>query len=207
MHEINFINMSDFRIFLELGWDHILQADGLDHKLFVIALASIYQLSDWKKVLILVTAFTIGHSVTLAQATLGLIPFNVELIEFLIPLTIFFTAFSNLFVKEYKIATRKIQTNYILAMGFGLIHGLGFSNYLRTILGANSDIASRLLAFNLGLEVGQIIIVAIFMVISFIFVDLVGIARRDWRLVISSAVGGVAIYLMSETDFWQNYTA
>ena len=207
MHEINFINMSDFRIFLELGWDHILQADGLDHKLFVIALASIYQLSDWKKVLILVTAFTIGHSVTLALATLGLIPFNVELIEFLIPLTIFFTAFSNLFVKEYKIATRKIQTNYILAMGFGLIHGLGFSNYLRTILGANSDIASRLLAFNLGLEVGQIIIVAIFMVISFIFVDLVGIARRDWRLVISSAVGGVAIYLMSETDFWQNYTA
>jgi hypothetical protein len=189
---------------MELGWDHILQRDGLDHKLFVIALASLYQLSDWKKVLILVTAFTIGHSITLALATLGVIPFNIELIEFLIPVTIFLTAFSNLFRKEYKIATRKVQTNYLLALIFGLIHGLGFSNYLRTILGKNNEIASQLLAFNLGLEVGQIIIVAIFLVISFIFVDLFGVARRDWRMVISSAVGGIALYLITETDFWQN---
>jgi hypothetical protein len=189
---------------MELGWDHILQRDGLDHKLFVIALASLYQLSDWKKVLILVTAFTIGHSITLALATVGVIPFNIELIEFLIPVTIFLTAFSNLFRKEYKIATRKVQTNYLLALVFGLIHGLGFSNYLRTILGKNNEIASQLLAFNLGLEVGQIIIVAIFLVISFIFVDLFGVARRDWRMVISSAVGGIALYLITETDFWQN---
>ena len=196
--------MSDFKIFLELGWDHILQRDGLDHKLFIIALASIYLISDWKKVLILVTAFTIGHSITLAMATLGLIPFNDELIEFLIPVTIFLTALSNLFRKESRIATSKVQTNYILAIGFGLIHGLGFSNYLRAIMGRNNEIASQLLAFNLGLEVGQIIIVAIFLLFSFIFVDLIGIARRDWRLVISSAVGGVALYLITETPYWQH---
>jgi hypothetical protein len=197
--------MSDFGIFMEMGWDHILQRDGLDHKLFVIVLAALYQLSDWKKVLILVTAFTIGHSITLALATLGLIPFNIELIEFLIPVTIFLTALSNLFRKEHRIATSKVQTNYVLAIGFGLIHGLGFSNYLRSIMGRDHEIASQLLAFNLGLEVGQIIIVAIFLLISFIFVDLLGIARRDWRLVISSAVGGVALYLMSRTDYWQNF--
>lgn len=196
--------MTNFWIFLELGWDHILQKDGLDHKLFIIALASIYQLSDWKKVLILVTAFTIGHSITLALATLGLIPFNDVLIEFLIPVTIFLTALSNLFRKEHRIATSKVQTNYILAIGFGLIHGLGFSNYLRTIMGKNTEIVSQLFSFNLGLEVGQIIIVAIFLVISFIFVDLIGIARRDWRLVISAAVGGVALFLMTETTYWQN---
>jgi hypothetical protein len=196
--------MSDFKIFLELGWDHILQRDGLDHKLFVIVLASLYLLSDWKKVLILVTAFTIGHSITLALATFGLIPFNDELIEFLIPVTIFLTALSNLFRKESSIVTSKVQTNYILAIGFGLIHGLGFSNYLRAIMGRNNEIASQLLAFNLGLEVGQIIIVAIFLLFSFIFVDLIGIARRDWRLVISSAVGGVALYLITETPYWQH---
>jgi len=198
--------MTDFWIFMEMGWDHILQRDGLDHKLFVIALAALYQLSDWKKVLILVTAFTIGHSITLALATLGILPFNIVLIEFLIPVTIFLTALSNLFRKEYRIATSKVQTNYILAIVFGLIHGLGFSNYLRSLLGTDHTIVSQLLAFNLGLEVGQVIIVAIFLVISFIFVDLIGIARRDWRLVISSAVGGVALFLITETEYWQNIT-
>lgn len=196
--------MSDFKIFMELGWDHILQADGLDHKLFVIALASIYQLSDWKKVLILVTAFTIGHSITLAMATLGWIPFNPELIEFLIPVTIFITAASNLFLRQHRIALSKIQRNYILALGFGLIHGLGFSNYLRAILGKDTEIVSQLLAFNLGLEIGQIIIVAIFLLISFIFVDIFGVGRRDWRMVISSAVGGVALYLFTQTPYWEN---
>ena len=196
--------MADFRIFLELGLDHILAADGLDHKLFVIALAAIYVASDWKKVLILVTAFTIGHSLTLAAATLGWIPFNEELIEFLIPVTIFLTALSNLFMKDRRIATRKIQTNYILALVFGLVHGLGFSNYLRAILGKDTEIVSQLLAFNLGLEIGQIIIVAIFMAISFIFVDIFGVSRRDWRLLISSAVGGVALYLFTQTPYWEN---
>lgn len=195
--------MSDFGIFFELGLEHILAADGLDHKLFVIALASVYLVRDWKKVLILVTAFTIGHSITLAMATLGWIPFDESLIEFLIPVTIFLTALSNLFLKDRKIANRKIQTNYVLALVFGLIHGLGFSNYLRAILGKDTEIVSQLLAFNLGLEIGQIIIVAVFMAISFIFVDIFGIARRDWRLVISSAVGGVAIYLFTQTPYWE----
>ena len=196
--------MSDFRIFLELGWDHILQADGLDHKLFIIALASVYVVSDWKKVLILITAFTIGHSVTLAMATLGLIPFNDELIEFLIPVTIFLTALSNLFLKQHRVALRRIHTNYILALVFGLIHGLGFSNYLRAILGKDKEIVSQLLAFNLGLEIGQIIIVAVFLAITFIFVDIFGVSRRDWRLVISSAVGGIAFYLFTHTPYWEN---
>jgi hypothetical protein len=196
--------MSDFKIFLELGWDHILQADGLDHKLFIIALASIYLLSDWKKVLILVTAFTIGHSVTLALATLNIIPVNVEFIEFLIPVTILITAVSNLFRKEHLIQLSKLQTNYLFAAGFGLIHGMGFSNYLKSILGKDQEFVSQLLAFNLGIEIGQVIIVAVFLIIASIFVDIIGVNRRDWKLVISSAVGGVAFYLITETSYWQN---
>ncbi|ELR68124.1 hypothetical protein C900_00926 [Fulvivirga imtechensis AK7] len=194
--------MSEFGIYFDLGMDHILDINGYDHILFVIALCAVYILRDWKKVLILITAFTIGHSITLALATLRIVNFNSEVIEFLIPVTIFLTAVFNILKKERTVETSKIQTNYILALFFGLIHGLGFSNFLRSMLGKDSSIVSQLLAFNIGLEIGQIIIVAVFLLISFIVVDIFGAKRRDWRLIISSAVGGVALMLMFETKFW-----
>ena len=195
--------MSEFQLYFGLGQDHILDyANGYDHILFVIALCAVYQLRDWKHVLILVTAFTIGHSITLALATLGLIPVNVELIEFLIPVTIFITAASNLFKKEDLLSGRAVQINYLYAVGFGLIHGMGFSNYLRSILGKDKNIITQLLAFNLGLELGQIIIVAIFLFAGFLFVDLFGVSRRDWKMVISAAVAGMAILLIKEKIFW-----
>lgn len=194
--------MSEFFLYLELGFDHILDVSGYDHIIFIVALCAVYVLRDWKKLLILITAFTIGHSLTLALATLGLINIRTVVIEFLIPVTIFITAVGNLFKKERTYYPAKIQTNYFLALFFGLIHGLGFSNYLRALLGKDSSIISQLLAFNIGLELGQIIIVAVFMVISFILVDLFGVKRRDWQLIISSAVAGIALMLMIETKFW-----
>lgn len=194
--------MSEFSLYFQLGMEHILDTQGYDHILFVIALCAIYLISDWKKVLILVTAFTIGHSVTLALATLKLIRFNSELIEFLIPLTILLTAISNLFRREHSIHLGKIQTNYMLAIVFGLIHGLGFSNFLRSILGQDRSIIVQLLAFNIGLEIGQIIIVALFLVITLVLVDIFGVKRRDWKMIISSAVGGIALILMLENKYW-----
>lgn len=193
--------MSEFGLYFELGIDHILDVNGYDHILFVIALCAVYILQDWKRVLILVTAFTIGHSVTLALATLRIVNFDSDLIEFLIPVTIFLTAIFNLFKKERTIQASKIQTNYLLALFFGLIHGLGFSNFLRSILGKEKSIVSPLLAFNIGLEVGQIIIVAVFLIISFILVDIFGVKRRDWRMIISSATAGIALMLIIETKF------
>ena len=193
--------MSEFAIYLKLGLGHILDINGIDHILFVIALCAIYTISDWKKVLILVTAFTIGHSITLALATLKIIHFNSEIIEFLIPVTIFITAFANLFRKQ-SVRTRKFQSNYLLAIFFGLIHGLGFSNFLRSLLGRDNTILTQLFAFNIGLEVGQIIIVAFFMLIAFIFVGIFNLSRRDWNLIISSGVAAIALSLMIETRFW-----
>jgi len=194
--------MSPFQLYFGLGKDHILDyANGYDHILFVIALCAVYTVHDWKKVLVLVTAFTIGHSITLALATLRIIDVNAELIEFLIPLTIFATAVSNLFRTEQSLQSTRLQINYLLASGFGLIHGLGFSNYLREILGKEAGIASPLLAFNLGLEFGQIIIVSIFMAISFIFVNLAKVDRRDWKMVISAACAGIAFILMKDSAF------
>jgi hypothetical protein len=191
--------MSEFALYFGLGRDHILDyKNGYDHILFVLALCAIYLVRDWKKILILVTAFTIGHSITLALATLKLISVKTELIEFLIPLTIFITAVSNLFRKEDMGHGKRVEVNYLLALFFGLIHGMGFSNYLRAILGKDQNILSQLLAFNLGLELGQIIVVGILLGFSFLLVDLVKVNRRDWKMVLSSAIAGVALILMKD---------
>ena len=194
--------LETFNLYFDLGMKHILDVHGSDHILFVIALTAIYTISDWKKVLILITAFTIGHSLTLALSTYRVINVNSDLIEFLIPVTIFITALANIFRKQGSLRSMKAQLNYYLALFFGLIHGLGFSNYLRSLLGRDESIVTQLFAFNLGLEVGQIVIVGIFMAASFIFVSLIGVSRRDWRIVVSAAVAGIAWTMMFEAKFW-----
>jgi hypothetical protein len=197
--------MSDFSLYFGLGKDHILDyANGYDHILFVVALCALYISRDWKKVLILVTAFTIGHSITLALSTLRIVNVRSELVEFLIPVTIFITAVSNLFKNENSIGTKPMQANYFFALFFGLIHGLGFSNYLRAILGRDKTIVTQLFAFNVGLEFGQLVIVLFFMSACFILVDLFGVNRRDWKMVISSAIAGIALVLMKDTAFWMD---
>ncbi len=194
--------MSEFQLYFVLGKDHILDyANGYDHILFVLALCAVYVVRDWKQILILVTAFTIGHSITLALSTLNIISVNVGLIEFLIPLTIFITAVSNLFKKEVSLTQIRLQANYFFALFFGLIHGMGFSNYLKALLGKDQSILTQLFAFNVGLEFGQIIIVVIFLGVSFIAVDLLGAPRRDWKMVLSSAIGGIALILMKDRLF------
>lgn len=191
--------MSEFELYFGLGRDHILDyANGYDHILFVVALCAVYIIQDWKQILILVTAFTIGHSITLALATLSVISVSAAWVEFLIPLTIFTTAVANLFRKEQLFYPVGVQTNYILALFFGLIHGLGFSNYLKALLGKDQSIVLQLFAFNIGLEVGQIIIVGGFLAVSFIVVNLAGADRRDWKMIISSAVAGIALMLMKD---------
>ncbi|HET9053155.1 MAG TPA: HupE/UreJ family protein, partial [Cyclobacteriaceae bacterium] len=182
--------MSQFELYFQLGKDHILDyQNGYDHILFVVALCAVYLMRDWKKILILVTAFTIGHSITLALSTLEIISVRQDLIEFLIPVTIFITAGSNIF-RSTELSDRTTYINYGYALFFGLIHGLGFSNYLKSILGKDRGIVSQLFAFNIGLELGQIIIVSIFLILSFILVDLFTVNRRDWKIVISSAIAG-----------------
>jgi hypothetical protein len=194
--------MSEFELYFGLGKDHILDANGYDHILFVIALCILFSIREWKRVLILVTAFTLGHSITLALATFEIINVNAELIEFLIPVTIFITAVSNIFKKGEEHSGRSLQLNYAYAAFFGLIHGMGFSNYLKSILGRDESIFTQLLAFNLGLELGQIIIVAFFLVAGFILVEVFGVNRRDWKLVISSAIAGIALILAKDKIFW-----
>ncbi len=193
--------MSEFSLYFSLGIEHILDWNGYDHLIFIIALCAVYSVKEWKKVLILVTAFTVGHSVTLALSTLNIFSLDSDLIEFLIPLTILFTAFINVLVGE-KQSVSKISTNYFFAFFFGLIHGMGFSNYLKALLGGTKNIAIQLISFNLGLEIGQIVVVLIFMLFAYLFIEIFKINKKEWRLVVSSIISGMALMMVLESKFW-----
>lgn len=183
-------------MYFHMGWQHIVAWDGIDHILFIVALCSIYMLQDWKKVLVLVTAFTIGHSVTLALSVTNLIHINTGLIEFLIPVTIFVTAFTNV-IRKHSVP-QGIQLNYIFALFFGLIHGLGFSSYLKSLLGTQTNIVAPLLAFNLGLEFGQLLVVIGILLLTGIIVNISGVKRREWNIFLSAAIFGIAVMLSVE---------
>jgi len=190
--------MSEFSIYLTLGAEHITDPRGYDHILFIIALAATYMLKDWRPVAVLVTAFTIGHSITLVMATLDLVQVSSEWIEFLIPLTIFLTCVFNYFQTFDENKKPSSLNRYLIALSFGLIHGLGFSNFLRGLLGKETSIIEPLLAFNIGLELGQLAIVFGTLTVTSVFVTLLRVKRREWMLLLTGAAGGMSIIMMLE---------
>lgn len=169
--------MDELLLYGRLGFKHIIDLGGVDHILFVLALTLRYIWSDWKKILVLVTSFTIGHSLTLALSTLSILDISVNWIEFLIPVTILVTAVSNFWVKDFNF-TQSYSAHYGLALFFGLIHGLGFSNYLKSLLGKESSLLGPLFSFNIGLEIGQILIVGMILALSYGLVSLLKLPRK-----------------------------
>jgi len=188
--------MQDFGFYFGPGWKHIISKDALDHQLFIAALAAIYLLKDWKQVLILVTAFTIGHSLTLALSVFDILRVNSKLVEFLIPLTIVITALSNLFQKKF--TPKSIRINYFLALFFGLVHGLGFANYIRFTLADDQSIGWSLFGFNVGLEAGQIVVVTAILLLSHLVVTVLKVNRRDWVLFLSAGVFALSLKMVLE---------
>lgn len=195
---------SAFRTYLDLGFAHIADLSGYDHILFIVALCAIYRLQEWRKVALLVTAFTLGHSLTLALAALEVIPVNAEVVEFLIPLTIVATALYNVLAHkaESQLATfsPKLRFNYLMALLFGLIHGMGFSNFLRAMLlpGEEEQLVGQLFAFNLGVELGQLAIVAIVLALAHIVLGRLNARQREWNLFVSGAAFGLAAVMALE---------
>jgi len=189
--------MNDLGIYLHLGFKHIISWGAWDHILFVLVLTIRYQWMDWKKVLVLITAFTVGHSVTLALSTLNWIDFSSDLIEMLIPITILLTAVSNFWVKTFDFKS-KYPLIYFLALFFGLIHGLGFSSYLKSLLGMEQSILGPLFTLNVGLELGQLLIVGIILIISFIFVSLIKVRRLLYLQIGSGIAIAFSLYMVIE---------
>lgn len=188
--------MPDFLFYLNLGWEHIISLDALDHQLFVLALIAAYSYQDWKKILILITAFTIGHSITLALSILDIFRFSSEWVEFLIPLTIVLTSLDNILMKNKKQTLMKM--NYYLALVFGLIHGMGFANTARVMIAKSQSIAVPLLGFNIGLELGQIVIVFVILIALFILLNLFKVNKKDWVLFVSSSVFALSLKMALE---------
>lgn len=208
---------SEFLVYLRLGFEHITDIGGYDHLLFVAALTA-SDLGRLRRLFWLVTAFTVGHSITLALATLDLVRVSASLVEVLIPLTILATSMVNAITwgtaqgsppnPETGIGTTGLtgsaeaeiepetRIRYLIAVGFGLIHGLGFSTFLRAALGGEQSIFLPLLSFNVGLEIGQLAIVAALSLVAFLLIRGLGLSRRAWVLGLSAITGGMALVLL-----------
>jgi len=188
--------MSVFNLFLETGIKHILDINGFDHILFILTLCAVYSLKQWKNVLVLITAFTIGHSLTLVLATFNIINLSSELVELLIAITILLTALSNIISKSSNFSVRFFIVRYFISFSFGLIHGLGFSTFLRSMLGSQSSILKPLFAFNVGIEIGQLIIViSMFLIIGILSFIIKSIdIYKKWILSIVSII--ISAYLI-----------
>ena len=203
--------MSEFPAYFQIGFEHITDPNGYDHILFVVVLCAIYTLRDWKRVLVLVTAFTIGHSLTLAVATLGLVSYRQDVIELLIPVTILATALVNMARPESRSrwddSRKRDGLRYLLALGFGLIHGLGFSGYLRLLLGEEASLWQPLLAFNLGLEAGQLLIVTVLLVLAFLVIDVSRAPKYKWNYIVSGVAAGMALSLIINNSLFKETAA
>ncbi len=174
--------MGDFNIYFSWGWEHIISKEALDHILFIMALTVVFRITEWRKILMLVTAFTIGHFITLWLSVLDLVRFSAQWVEFFIPLTIVVTAIVNIYKTSDHLAGR---LHYALALFFGLIHGMGFANAIRFTLAEDQHLGWNLLAFNLGLEFGQLLVVLIILLFGEMISRFTKLGRRPWVIFIS----------------------
>jgi hypothetical protein len=196
-----FIFDAEFLDFLKIGWDHIIDKKAYDHLLFIMVLCAVFTFSEWRKILVLVTAFTIGHSLTLALSALNFVDIPSVYIDVLIPFSILITAFSNILRKQNnglvsKAFESKVIVNYLIALSFGLIHGLGFANNFKFLMGEESSITKQLFAFNTGLELGQITVVLFLMGALWLLTKVFKLLHRDWTLFISGAGAGISTMMI-----------
>ncbi|RMA66234.1 HupE/UreJ family protein [Ulvibacter antarcticus] len=190
--------MSDFWLFFTLGLEHVLDLNAYDHILFLVALCASYSFVSWRKLLLLVSLFTLGHTLSLVLSSYQIVTVSGRLIEFLIPLTILVAAIYNLFTAGRSQNTNKQLVLYLVTLFFGLIHGFGFASYYKMINTEGN--LMPLFEFALGVEMAQIIIVLIALLLAYVCQTFFRFSQRDWVLVISSVVIGMAIPML--VDNW-----
>lgn len=189
--------MTEFFLYFKLGLTHVLDWQAYDHVLFLIVLVAAYNFSNWKRIIILVSLFTLGHTISLLLANFNMVLVSSKWIEFLIPVTILITAIYNLGGSGKNNRSEKVGLFYVITLFFGLIHGFGFATYFKMISGGNEILP--LLEFALGVEIAQIIVVGAVLILNFIFQTIFRFSKRDWVLVISSIVIGVIIQMLQNT--------
>ena len=186
---------------VQYGINHVLDINAYDHVLFLIVLTVPYLFKDWKRVLLLVSMFTLGHTLSLVLAAYGVIRINAQIVEFLIPITILIVALFNVFTSGKGAQKEKIGVLFLSTLFFGLIHGLGFAREFQMLLGESDSKLVLLLEFALGIEIAQIIIVFIVLFIGYLFQTVFRFNKRDWIMVISAIVVGLVIPMILQSDF------
>ena len=195
--------MSDFWIYFQIGLKHVLNIYAYDHVLFLVALTVPFTFKDWQRIVLLVTLFTVGHTMALLLSVYEIVAIKVNVVEFLIPITIFITALFSLFTAGKSSKKESLNLVFFITLFFGIIHGLGFSNYFKTILGGSAN--SKLIPlseFALGIEAAQIIVVFVVLVLSYIVQTVFRFSKRDWTLVMSAFIIGVVLPMILESEIW-----
>jgi len=192
--------LDNFWFNVQYGINHVLDPNGYDHVLFLIVLAVPYLFKDWKRVLLLVSLFTLGHTLSLVLAAYNVVRVNSSLVEFLIPVTIFITAIYNVFTAGKKDKGGKIGLLFFSTLFFGLIHGLGFAREFKMFAGESQNKIELLLEFALGIEIAQVIIVFVALFLGFLCQTIFRFSRRDWIMVISAVVVGLVIPMITGSD-------
>lgn len=194
--------IDDFWFNVEYGMNHVLDINAYDHVLFLIVLTIPYLFKDWKRVFILVSVFTIGHTLSLSLAAYGVVSVSSQLVEFLIPVTILIVALYNVFTTGKGAQKGKVGVLFLSTLFFGLIHGLGFAREFRMFVGSSESKLVPLLEFALGIEIAQIIIVFVVLFLGFLFHTVFRFSKKDWIMVISSIVVGLVIPMLLANKIW-----
>lgn len=195
--------LKEFWFNVEYGINHVLDINAYDHVLFLIVLVVAYTFSDWKRVLLLATTFTVGHTLSLILAAYGIVHVNGTLVEFLIPVSILVIAIYNVFTAGKGARKEKVGVLFVTTLFFGLVHGLGFAREFKILVGNSDSKLVSLLEFALGIEIAQLIIVFLALFLGYLFQTVFRFSKRDWVLVVSSIVIGLAIPMVLESDFWK----
>ncbi|GLB53117.1 hypothetical protein NBRC110019_21570 [Neptunitalea chrysea] len=191
--------MDEFLFYSKLGFNHVLDIKAYDHVLFFAALVVPYLFKDWKRVILLVTIFTVGHTLTLLLAVYGQLSFSGTYIEFLIPITIFITALYNVFTAGKSVSGKGLNLVFFTSLFFGLIHGLGFSRYFKQIVAQQDTKFIKTLEFALGVEAAQVIVAFLILLLGVLMQTVFRFNRRDWILVLSSIIIGMVIPMLINT--------
>lgn len=182
------------------GVYHVLHLNAYDHILFLIVLAVPYLFKDWKRVLLLITVFTLGHCISLALTTYNVVRVNARLIEFLIPLTILIVALFNVFTAGKKSHGNTVGLLFFSTLFFGLIHGLGFIDTFDSMISNSENKLLALLEIGLGIEVGQVFVAFIVIFLSFLCQTIFRFSKRDWVMVVSAIVVGVVLPMLIKSE-------
>lgn len=191
--------MSQFWLYFRLGLDHVLDWQAYDHILFLIVLVTAFTFTSWKRILWLVTLFTIGHTLALFLSVYGIVKVDSDWVELLIPVTIIFTGLYNILTASKKERNKNYNPLYFTTVFFGLIHGLGFSSYFKMIAANTESKFLPLLEFALGIETAQVIVVLAVIILGFIAQNIFSVSRRDWVLVSSAIVIGIILPILQES--------